>query len=118
MDPSYELRNEFETAVTTIGTLHRRFATGTYALWYPILDERMTATFRSRIEDMGLRDVLHLTLRIADRKGLPGMYGCGVVVINPPWTLRGTMEIALPYLVAKLGLNAGAAWAVEQWMDE
>jgi 23S rRNA (adenine2030-N6)-methyltransferase len=118
MDPSYELLNEYETAVTTVGKLYRRFSTGVYALWYPILDEQRSTKLRQLIESLGVRDVLHLALRIADHKSLPGMYGCGVIVINPPWTLRGDMEIALRLLVSKLRVNESAEFRIEQWIDE
>lgn len=118
MDPSYELRNEYRTAVATVSKLHRKFATGIYALWYPILDERRTVSLRRRVEALQVPDVLHLALRIADRESLPGMYGCGLIVINPPWNLREAMDIALPCLVSRLGINDRAAFQVEQWVAE
>jgi 23S rRNA (adenine2030-N6)-methyltransferase len=65
-----------------------------------------------------MRDVLHLALRITDRKSLPGMYGSGMIVVNPPWTLRQEMESALPWLVSKLGVNSRATCEVEQWVAE
>lgn len=118
IDPSYELSDEFETAVATIGKLYRRFATGTYALWYPILELHRTETLRQQIDDLKIRNVLHLSLTIADRQSLPGMYGCAVIVVNPPWTLKDTMEVALPYLASKLGRNDAASYLVEQWVGE
>jgi 23S rRNA (adenine2030-N6)-methyltransferase len=118
MDPAYELRDELETAVAAVSMLRRRFATGTYALWYPILHEGQTAALRRRIENLRIRDVLHLALTVAHRESIPGMYGCAVIVINPPWTLRGTMEVALPYLASKLGRNNGATCHIEQWVEE
>ena len=118
MNPSYEVANEYEAAIATIGKMHRKFSTGTYALWYPIIDERRTESFRNQIEKLRIRDVLHLALRVADRNSLPGMYGSGIIVINPPWTLRAAMETALPFLVAKLGIDSKAGFAVEQWIEE
>lgn len=118
MDPSYELSHEYETAIATLGKLHRQFSTGTYVLWYPILDERRTASLRRHIENLPIRNVLHLALRLADRKSLPGMYGSGVIVVNPPWTLRGAMETALPFLAAELGTSNKATSEIEQWVNE
>lgn len=118
MDPSYELASEFDTAIATIAKLHLKFSTGTYALWYPILDERRTASLRRQIEKHPIRDVLHLALRLADRPSRPGMYGSGMIVINPPWTLRAAMEASLPFLAAELGMNDKAGFEIEQWMAE
>jgi len=118
IDPSYELSNEYQTAIATLGKLYRQFSTGTYVLWYPILDERRTASLRRRIESLPIRNVLHLALRIADRKSLPGMYGSGIIVVNPPWTLRGAMETALPFLAAELGTSSKPTFEIEQWIKE
>lgn len=118
IDPAYELPDEYATAFTTLAKLHRQFSTGTYALWYPILDEQQSRAFHQQFEASQMRDVLHLALRIADRKSLPGLYGSGMIVVNPPWTLRAEMEVALPWLVSKLGVNSRAAWEIEQWVAE
>jgi 23S rRNA (adenine2030-N6)-methyltransferase len=118
IDPSYELQDEFSTAFTTLAKLHRQFRTGTYALWYPILDESRVESLRQLIVNSGIRDVLHLALRITEHRSLPGMYGSGMVVVNPPWTLRGEMESALPWLAARLGLNNRASSELEQWVAE
>jgi 23S rRNA (adenine2030-N6)-methyltransferase len=118
MDPSYELRDEYDTAFATIARLHRQFSTGTYALWYPILDESRGTSLRLQFESSQIRDVLHLALRVADQKSFPGMYGSGMIVVNPPWTLRAAMETALPWLVTQLGINDRAGFQVEQWVAE
>ena len=118
MDPSYELASEYDTAIDTIVKLHLKFSTGTYALWYPILDERRSLSLRRRIERHSIRDVLHLALRVADRESLPGMYGSGMIVINPPWTLRTEMETALPFLATELGVSDEAGFEIEQWKEE
>jgi len=118
MDPSYELRDEYETAIAAIDRLYRRFATGVFALWYPILDERRTALLRRRVEELGIPDVLHLALRVADHRTNPGMYGCGVIVINPPWILGREMACALPWLASRLAVDGAARCGIERWADE
>jgi 23S rRNA (adenine2030-N6)-methyltransferase len=118
IDPSYELPKEYDTAIEALSGLQRRFPTGTYALWYPVLDQRRAIQLRMRIEKTSMRDVLNLELIVADRKTCPGMYGCGMVVVNPPWTLRKDMEQSLAWLSNALG-DAGASESrVEQWVNE
>ena len=118
MDPSFEVHGEYETAVATIAKMHRKFATGTYALWYPILDEERAETLRTQIGSLAIRDVLHLQMRVADSETHPGMYGSGMIVINPPWTLKQEMETALEYLTQALAVDDTAGWQVEQWVKE
>jgi 23S rRNA (adenine2030-N6)-methyltransferase len=43
-----------------------------------------------------------------------GMYGSGMFIINPPWTLAETLQQVMPYLVKVLGQDAGADYLVEQ----
>jgi 23S rRNA (adenine2030-N6)-methyltransferase len=118
MDPSYELRGEYDTAMTTLGKLYRRFRTGTYALWYPILDGQRTAKLRQAIREMAIRDVLGLEISVAERELQSGMVGCGMLVINPPWTLHEDMELALPYLASILARDGNGSWRVAQWADQ
>ncbi|MDH4125264.1 MAG: 23S rRNA (adenine(2030)-N(6))-methyltransferase RlmJ [Gammaproteobacteria bacterium] len=118
IDPAYELADETMTAFKTLAKLHRRFAGGTFSLWYPILDEHQGFALRQQFEASQMRDVLHLALRIADRNSLPGMYGSGMIIVNPPWTLRAEMQIALPWLVSQLGVNSRAGCEIEQWVEE
>jgi 23S rRNA (adenine2030-N6)-methyltransferase len=65
-----------------------------------------------------MRDVLNLELKVASRRSLPGMYGCGIVVVNPPWTLSEDMQRTLPWLAEMLGRDDAASASVEQWVEE
>jgi 23S rRNA (adenine2030-N6)-methyltransferase len=37
LDPSYELKHEYREVVDCVSDAHRRWATGTYLVWYPLL---------------------------------------------------------------------------------
>ena len=89
-----------------------------YALWYPLLAGRTSAMLKRSVDRLGLRDVLNLELVVADRNAEAGMYGCGMVLVNPPWTLRNDMELALPYLAEKLGRFSGSSYRIEVWSAE
>ena len=83
----------------------KRFATGCYAVWYPIKDE-MADVF---VRDLAEFKPLVLTLRL---DGIaPGkLAACGLAVINPPWRFEEAMREALPWIAATLG--PGVRWAV------
>lgn len=118
MDPSYELAKEYDTAIEALAGLHRRFPTGTFALWYPILDQRRTVALRLAVQKSAMRDVVDLELQVADRKTAQGMYGCGMIVVNPPWSLREEMELTLPWLASTLGMDDTRDSRIDQWVDE
>jgi 23S rRNA (adenine2030-N6)-methyltransferase len=42
-----------------------------------------------------------------------GMYGSGLFLINPPWTLPGILAEAMPQLVKLLGQDDGAGFSLE-----
>jgi len=81
----------------------RRFATGCYALWYPIKDEAVAAAFIATL-DMPKRLVMEL--RIPGEAGTTKLTACGLAVINPPWRFEEAMAEALPWIAATLGGKA------------
>ena len=46
-----------------------------------------------------------------------GMTGSGMILINPPWTLKQEMEEVLPYLVETLAPETGH-FRIEQLVNE
>jgi 23S rRNA (adenine2030-N6)-methyltransferase len=52
-----------------------------------------------------------MTVQEPDEKGF-GMLGSGLFVINPPWTLKTTMEAVMPYLIEKLAQYPGASYEI------
>lgn len=113
IDPSYELGEDYERVVASVGDALRRFATGVYVIWYPLLERDDARTLPGRLRSLSDRWV---DARLRVRSSLPGergMAGSGLVVINPPWLLKENLVEALPYLAAILGIDYGAAWSVE-----
>jgi 23S rRNA (adenine2030-N6)-methyltransferase len=42
-----------------------------------------------------------------------GLYGSGMFILNPPYTLAAALKEALPYLVDALGQDANAKFKLE-----
>ena len=66
---------------------HKRFSTGTYALWYPIKDVAQIETFATQPYDTGIKKVLRIEFNIAKSTNPPSLHGTGMIVVNPPFTL-------------------------------
>ncbi|HEY2871128.1 MAG TPA: 23S rRNA (adenine(2030)-N(6))-methyltransferase RlmJ [Reyranella sp.] len=98
IDPPFEKTDEFETLSRGLKHALRRFATGCYAVWYPIKDEDAVAAFKDQLA--GLKTlVLEMRLdAVTDGK----LGACGVAVINPPWTFQESMAEALSWLAKPL----------------
>lgn len=106
VDPSYELKEEYVRVVEHLQKLHRKFATGVYAIWYPIADPERTALLLRRLRASGVPRVLRLELGVTRGHQQPGMTGTGMLVVNPPWSLADSMAPVLRYLALRLGGDA------------
>ena len=103
VDPSFEQPGEFGRLAAGLAEAHRRWATGIYLLWYPIKDPVETEAFARRVARLGMAKILRIELTIGSLRPDESLAGCGLLVVNPPWTLEGEMTLLLPELARALG---------------
>jgi 23S rRNA (adenine2030-N6)-methyltransferase len=115
MDPSYEIKSDYHKVEASIADALTRFATGTYIIWYPIVPRHEAHSIARRLKSLATqrrRGWLHATLALAHQKaaakaaGAPpsgGLRESGVVIINPPHTLKGALSEGLATLDSVLG---------------
>ena len=118
IDPSYEVKSEYQQVVETLLKAHRRFATGIYALWYPVVERQRIDRLEKALRQSGIRRIQLYELSITADNADYGMTGSGMIVINPPWTLNESMQQALPYLARHLGENGEGSYRVETVVGE
>jgi 23S rRNA (adenine2030-N6)-methyltransferase len=97
IDPSYEIKQDYERVVEHLQVLHRRFATGVYALWYPEVEKQRVRKLEKGFSESGIRRIDLYEISLTAHPSHRGMSGAGMIVINPPWTLRKEMTEALDY---------------------
>jgi len=114
IDPPYEQKQDYAKVVDVLKESVHRFATGTYILWYPLLQRPEPRLLQERLQKLELPSWLHVTLSVQSpsKEGF-GMFGSGLFVINPPWTLKQTLEETMPILVEQLGLDRGAHYTLD-----
>ncbi|ATA25863.1 23S rRNA (adenine(2030)-N(6))-methyltransferase RlmJ [Brenneria goodwinii] len=98
IDPPYELKTDYQAVVKGIQEGHRRFATGVFALWYPVVLRQQIKRLLKDLEATGIRNILQIELAVLPDSDRHGMTASGMVVINPPWKLKAQMESVLPWL--------------------
>lgn len=112
MDPPYEIKTDYPKVVDALEEGLSRFAEGVYVVWYPILTRgdhiRMIESL-GKLSEKTLN--IAMTVQEPDEKGF-GMLGSGLFIINPPWTLKATMQTVMPYLVEKLAQYPGASYEI------
>lgn len=114
IDPPYEDKQDYQRVVKCIKDSLTRFATGTYIVWYPLLQRpeplEMVEALRKLIPANWLN--VSMTIETPSVEGF-GMYGSGLFIINPPWTLPETLTESIPVLTQLLALDETADYILE-----
>ena len=118
IDPSYEIKTEYHEVVDTLIKAYKRFATGTYALWYPVVNRHTIDTMEQELINSGIKNIQLFELGIGADSLEKGMTSSGMIVINPPWTLQKEMQDSLPFLAQALGQNGQGFYRIETLMTE
>ncbi|WP_321912419.1 MULTISPECIES: 23S rRNA (adenine(2030)-N(6))-methyltransferase RlmJ [unclassified Paraburkholderia] len=118
IDPSFEDKRDYARTLTCVEESLKRFANGTYAVWYPQVTRPESQRFPEQLKRLQDKNWLHLTLSVSNppEDGF-GLYGSGMFILNPPYTLEAAMKEALPWLVKTLGQDAGAQFKIESRGD-
>ena len=109
IDPPYEDKTDYRHVKTTLDDALKRFATGIYAVWYPVLQRMESRQLPDKLKRVAANSWLNVTLSIsAPSPDGFGLHSSGMFVLNPPWTLEPMLRSLMPYLVSVLGRDAGA----------
>ncbi len=117
IDPPYELKEDYSKAVNTIIKAYKKFATGTYILWYPVVQRELVNNMEKAFTASNVKNLLKVELCLSNDTQEYGMTGSGLFIVNPPWQLTKQMNEALPYLINKLGTN-NSFYSIEQLIKE
>lgn len=92
IDPSFEIKDEYKTIPNAIKNALAKFSSGVYCLWYPLVNERLTEQLIRRLGQMGAKNTLRIEFHLT-KTAQQGMTGCGLWLLNPPYTLASEMKI-------------------------
>ncbi|MFI4919823.1 MAG: 23S rRNA (adenine(2030)-N(6))-methyltransferase RlmJ [Legionellales bacterium] len=94
IDPSFEIKDEYKKIPAAIKQAFTHFSNGVFCLWYPLVDKKLVEKLSRGMSDLGAKNALqiefHLTLAPKE-----GMSGCGLWIINPPYTFADEMKSVL-----------------------
>ncbi|MET1115613.1 MAG: 23S rRNA (adenine(2030)-N(6))-methyltransferase RlmJ [Comamonas sp.] len=117
-DPSYEIKTDYGRVLDMVADSLKRFPTGTYAVWYPIIPRPEAHDLPRRLKTMAVKagkGWLHVTLTVksnktSERGGLPAS---GMFIVSPPFQLKELLKPAMPQLVKLLGQDGNATFTLE-----
>jgi len=112
IDPSYENKHDYRQVMQTLDEGLKRFSTGCYAVWYPLVQRREATELARQLERLKVQWThATLTVRAPDKSGF-GLHGSGMFVVNPPYTLYERLQQALPWLAKTLALDERASYTL------
>ncbi|MDX2464579.1 MAG: 23S rRNA (adenine(2030)-N(6))-methyltransferase RlmJ [Porticoccus sp.] len=103
IDPSYEIKSEYDHVIDAVIQAYKKFSTGIYAIWYPVVDRQKIDHMEKKLIRSGIKNIQRFELGLSADSEERGMSASGLFVINPPWKLLEKMDILLPRLAQKLG---------------
>ncbi len=124
-DPSYEMKQDYARVAEMVADSLQRFATGTYAVWYPIIPRPEAHDLPKKLKTLANKSGkswLGATLTVKNSKLLqddagdvirPGLPASGMFIINPPHTLKAALQLALPQMVSALKQDPNATFTLD-----
>ncbi len=107
IDPSYEMKSDYQDVAKAVIKAHKRFATGVYMIWYPVVNRAQTEAMFALLKQSSIRRQLRIEQGIKADSDEFGMTAAGLWVINPPWQLDEIAQTTLDYLAPLLNQGGG-----------
>lgn len=92
IDPSYEIKSEYEKAAKTVLKLHKKWAEGVIAVWYPVLASGEYKALKDILLNAELPKLYANEVSFHLKKGQNGIEGSGLIVINTPYGAESELE--------------------------
>jgi 23S rRNA (adenine2030-N6)-methyltransferase len=98
IDPPYEEGDEFAHVVKCVKEIYKRWATGTYIIWYPIKDRPAIWNFHEALSTASIPKILCAEFIYENETRRDQLNGSGMIIINPPWKLDEELKELFPLL--------------------
>ncbi len=115
IDPPFEQPDDFQQLSNGLAIAHRKWATGIYALWYPIKGRPEPDALAKSLIRLGIRKILRAEVTVQPLSDPSRLNGSGMIVVNPPWALEAELATLLPVLAGALGRDGKGAWRLD-WL--
>lgn len=134
IDPPYEQIEEYSKVVHSVSNAIKKWSSGIYCIWYPLLSPERVNRITDTIEDSpkhGLSEEMLLAftdiaksaniglLSITFANQTPsseiGMYGSGMAIFNPPWKIETSLNEILDYLTNNVKIDTNELSSIK-WL--
>jgi len=109
IDPPYEDKQDYQHVVSVCQKALSIFETGTYMVWYPLLQRSEPHEMIEALKALNLKNWLNVSMTVeAPSNDGFGMFGSGMFIINPPWTMPAILNETMPTMVKALAQDSTA----------
>jgi 23S rRNA (adenine2030-N6)-methyltransferase len=115
VDSSFDRAGEFKRLSDAIAGAHHRWATGVYAIWYPMMESNVLRAFERGVIATGISKIVQLELAVRPEGWIPGMRGCGMLVVNPPFGFDAEARTMVEWLWRALAVDGQGGQRV-RWL--
>lgn len=115
VDPPFEQQGDYARLAGVLDIARRKWASGTYLLWYPIKGRPEPDTLAKRIRRLAVPKVMRAELTVAPLSDPTRLNGCGLILLNPPWLLEAELTRLLPVLAGLLVRSGKSTWRLD-WL--
>ena len=115
IDSSFDRAREFQRLTQGLVAAHKKFSTGVYALWYPLMEPAAMGGFERGIVATGIRRILQMEVAIHPDDWMMSVRGCGLLVVNPPFGFEPVARTIVDWLWPVLS-EAGAGYRKTAWL--
>jgi len=119
IDPPFEAKDEFARLEKGFLAAFNKWPTGIFLLWYPAKSRRLTDQLarqvaRAAASTRPAAKCLRLEFSVAPQTQDAVLASCGLLIVNPPWTLQDELKIILPELGKPLGQGGAGRFRLEK----
>jgi 23S rRNA (adenine2030-N6)-methyltransferase len=100
IDPPFEKDDDFARLARGLEAAYRKWSSGIFLLWYPIKSREEPDALARRLRRSGIPKLLRAELNVTSLSDSTRLSGCGLIILNPPWTLEKELAVMLPELAA------------------
>ena len=104
IDPSYEIKSDYQTVVKTIEKIYKKMPQTMILLWYPVVNRSQIDSLEKGFINSSIKNVQLFELGVAN-DDQQGMQASGMIVVNPPWTLADKFKSTMPNVSKELAVD-------------
>jgi 23S rRNA (adenine2030-N6)-methyltransferase len=109
IDSSFDRAGELARVTEALAGAHARWATGVFALWYPLMAPQAMRGFERGVVATGIRKILQMELSVRPDEWTETLRGTGMLVVNPPFGFAPEAREILAFLAPALAQSGYGA---------